>query len=222
MTPIEQTGFTSDNSNTRTEPSPKAPKRTKLPDAEGQALLRRLTEGDSQALNLLTSAYSPMIFGIFLKWFKLSLEDAEDLHQEVFLQMFIKAETITNIRSWLLGTAINQARKRVRGLIRDRNLSEAYSREVKPPGPPDTGDARDLVSRVFSKARPSDRELLHLIYFEGLDYRETAMHLGRPIGSIGPLRGRALARCADIAKGLAEPPARLSQSLGSTAPCPAH
>jgi len=44
------------------------------------------------------------------------------------LQMFIKAETITNIRSWLLGTAINQARKRVRGLIRDRNLSEAYSR----------------------------------------------------------------------------------------------
>ncbi|MCD4750791.1 MAG: RNA polymerase sigma factor [Thermoanaerobaculales bacterium] len=169
-----------------------------LTDAEGQDLLKDFVLGNRNAFDRLIAAYSPMIFGVFLRWFRLSAEDAEDLHQEVMLQLLVKSDQISNVRPWVLGTAINQARKRIRKLVRDRKLSEAFLHECEFSTEDGGCENRDLVSRVFAKALPHDRELLHLIYFEGLNYRETADRLGRPLGAIGPLRGRALNRLAGI------------------------
>lgn len=182
---------------TASEPEPTAPSRKRLTDAEGQELLENFVAGDRASFDRLVDAYTPMLFGIFLKWFNLSVDDAEDLYQEVLLQLLVKAGSIRNVRLWLVGTAVNQAKKRIRRLIRDRNLVSRYLEESSLKD--DTGenapeDVRDLIAKGLSMLKPSDQELLRLIYIEELSYKEVARRLGRPIGSIGPQRGRALKR----------------------------
>jgi RNA polymerase sigma factor (sigma-70 family) len=192
----------------REEVAPRAPGQstTRLSDEHGQALLEAHNAGDSQALDRIIEAYRPMMFSVFLKWFRLSTEDAEDLSQEVMLQLVLKAAEIRNVRTWLLGTSINQAKKRIRRLIRERSLAERYMENLELYTPEDTEDVRELVSRGLGQLRVSDRRLLSLIYIQGLSYQEAADLLDRPIGSIGPLRGRALKRLATEISNLEAPP----------------
>lgn len=178
----------------------------KLSDTDGQALLVAFAAGDQGALAQIVDAYRPMMFSVFLRWFRLSGEDADDLFQEVLLQLVLKADGIRNVRTWLLGTAINQAKKRIRRLIRERSLAERYVENLELYAPDDTDDIREIVTRGMVLLRPGDRLLLSLIYVQGLSYQEVADLLDRPIGSIGPLRGRALKRLARAIEKLEEPP----------------
>lgn len=178
-----------------------------LSDAEGQILLERFRVGDQDALDEMMKAYSSMIFGVFLRWFRLDLDDAEDLFQEVLLQLVVKADHIRNLRPWLLGTAINQARKRIRRLIRNRNLAERVHRDMTTVTTPEDGSEKDLVSQALSRCCESDRELLLLTFYGELSYKEVSARLDRPIGSIGPMRGRALARMREIVDDLERSPA---------------
>jgi RNA polymerase sigma factor (sigma-70 family) len=163
-------------------------------DAAGQELLQRFASGDTQALERLVACYTPMVYSVFLRWFQLSMEDAQDLYQEVMLQLIRCAGQIRNVRMWLLGTAINQARKCIRTLIRNRKLAERYLENLELCPPDEDEDLRELIARGLSALRPFDRRLLKLIYIDGLSYQEVGAALGRPLGSIGPLRGRALKR----------------------------
>jgi len=178
----------------------------RISDAEAQELLRAFTEGDQESFDRLIEIFSPMLFGVFITWFRLSVEDAEDLFQETFLQLFLKADHISRVRPWLLGTAINQARKRVRKLIRDRNLLRRFEEERQMRTPcPDDGE-RDMVQKALKRLPPGDRHLLELMYYSGMSYKEASKYLDRPIGSIGPMRSRALHRLGreilDLDKGL--------------------
>jgi RNA polymerase sigma factor (sigma-70 family) len=178
-----------------------------LSDAEGQILLERFRVGDQDALDRIMKAYSSMIYGVFLSWFRLDLDDAEDLFQEVLLQLVVKADQIRNLRPWLLGTAINQARKRIRRLVRDRNLAERVQRDLATVTTPEDGSEKDLVSQALSRCSEGDRELLLLTFYGELSYKEVSARLDRPIGSIGPMRGRALARMREIVDDLERSPA---------------
>ena len=191
--PAPSSEFDGFNQSSLGEDARKRPK-SELSDATGQSLLERFVIGDESALDRLLEAYTPMIFAVFMRRYGLTQEDADDLFQEVLLQLFMKADTIRNVRPWLLGTVFNQARKRVRGLIRDRTLAERYVEEEVMMDPKDVGDIKDLVARGLAFAGPADQELLQLIYFDDLSYKEVANRLDRPIGSIGPMRGRALER----------------------------
>jgi RNA polymerase sigma factor (sigma-70 family) len=178
-------------------PPTKAPARTgRLTDTQGQDLLEAYVAGDQAAINMIVTSYRAMLYSVFLRWFRLGEDDAEDLFQEVMLQLVVKAAQIRNVRTWLLGTAINQAKKRIRRLIRERTLAERYVENLELYAPEDNEDIRELISRGLDLLRPNDRRLLTLIYVQGLSYQEVADFLDRPIGSIGPLRGRALKRLA--------------------------
>lgn len=178
----------------------------KLSDDQGQALLERFIEGDNDAFDMMVEAYVPMIYSVFLRWFRLAQDDAEDLLQEVLLQLVVKAADIRNVRMWLLGTAINQAKKRIRTLIRDRRLVERYLEDLSLRIQEDNEDIRELIVRGLKLLKPLDAQLLSLIYLEGLSYQQVADLLERPIGSIGPLRGRALKRLTDAITELETPP----------------
>lgn len=180
--------------------------RRRLTDDEGQLLLDAWIAGDDHAFELLTEAYRPMLFSVFLRWFRLEAEDAEDLFQEVMLQLVRKGAEIRSVRMWLLGTGINQAKKRIRRLIRERRLAELYTEEIDLQVDEEPDGVAEFVRRGLSLLKPSDRALLSLIYLEELSYQDTAERLGRPIGSIGPLRGRALKRLSTALTALDTPP----------------
>lgn len=180
----------------------------RLEDVEGQLLLEQYVAGDHSAFERLATAYQPMVLSVFMRWFRLSDIDAEDLYQEVLLQLVRKASTIRNVRMWLVGTAVNQAKKRIRTLIRDRRLVERYMEDLELRSPADDEeDIQELILRGLEALKPFDAQLLSLIYLQGLSYQEVAQILDRPIGSIGPLRGRALKRLTRAITELETPPA---------------
>lgn len=185
---------------------------TRLDDEEGQTLLQSHLAGSPDALPRIIDAYTPMIYSVFLRWFRLGQDDADDLYQEVLLQLVVKASSIRNVRMWLLGTAINQAKKRIRRLIRERKLTERYIEELELAAPEDREDVRELIGRGLALLKPADRLLLSLIYIQGLSYQEVASVLERPIGSIGPLRGRALKRLTAAVAQLEESPSQEVQA----------
>jgi len=192
---------------TETEQPVGKTKAGRLSDDHGQKLLEAFAAGDQGAFEIIATSYRAMLFSVFLRWFRLAEEDAEDLFQEVMLQLVIKADQIRNVRTWLLGTAINQAKKRIRRLIRERHLAERYVENLELYQTEDREDVRELIARGLQHLKPGDRKLLSLIYIQGLSYQEVADFLDRPIGSIGPLRGRALKRLSKAVAGLETPPA---------------
>jgi len=131
--------------------------RLSLSDEQGEALLRRFSAGEVAALDILIEAYSATIYAILLRWYRLSVEDAEDLFQEVLLQLTVKAAEIRNPRRWLVGTTINQARKRIRRLVRDRKLADRYGEELLLHEAPEPEDDRDLIRRGMARLRAFDR-----------------------------------------------------------------
>ncbi len=169
-------------------------RRRNLSDVEAQELLRSFLKGNRESFDRLVESYSPMVFKVFLQWFHLPQEDAEDLFQETFLQLFLKAGEISNVRPWLLGTAINQAKKRIRRLIRDRNLARRYEEDLGRQYGGMLPEDREVVRKALAGLSRGDRTLLQLMYYTGLNYREASETIGRPIGSIGPMRSRALRR----------------------------
>lgn len=178
---------------------------TRLSDSEAQELLRLFVEGDQGSFDVLIEAFSPMIYSIFLHWYKLSMEDSEDLFQETMLQMVIKADTITNVRAWLQGTAVNQAKKRIRRLIRDRNLAQRVIDRGEVFLSQHGMEEKDLIERGLAKLTEHEGKLLRLLFVEGMSYQETADILGRPIGSIGPMRVRTLGKFAEIIRRVETP-----------------
>jgi RNA polymerase sigma factor (sigma-70 family) len=110
--------------------------------------------------------------------------------------------------------------RRIRRLIRERTLAERYLEDLELHEPEHDEDIRELISRGLDLLRSPDRRLLALIYVEGLSYQEVADRLERPIGSIGPLRGRALKRLARASPSLSRSPQESSERLASVDPLP--
>ncbi len=185
--------------------TPKKKPAFRLSDMEAQEVLAAFVEGDQTGFDRLIEAFAPMLYSIFLRWFKLSMDDAEDLFQETMLQMLIKAETITNVRAWLQGTAVNQSKKRIRSLIRDRDLARRVIERGETSSEHWMSEEKDLVERGLAELAEHERRLLRLFFVEGMSYRETAEILNRPIGSLGPMRARALEKFARVIERLEEP-----------------
>jgi CheY-like chemotaxis protein len=62
----------------------------RLSDAEGQQLLAAFVAGDQGAFTRIATSYRAMLFSVFLRWFRLGEQDAEDLCQEVMLQLVVR------------------------------------------------------------------------------------------------------------------------------------
>jgi RNA polymerase sigma factor (sigma-70 family) len=130
---------------------------------------------------------------------------AEDVLQTVWLTLVRKADTITEplaVLQWLVVTTKREAWRVARIQVRVRpedDLEAAGASRSEP-----TESVEDEVVRAASDSRlwqhverlpERCRALLRVIAFaDRPDYAELAQALGMPQGSIGPTRGRCLAK----------------------------
>jgi RNA polymerase sigma factor (sigma-70 family) len=166
-------------------------------------LLRRAADGDMTAWNRLIDQFGRLIWSITVG-FKLAESDAADVVQTTWLRLLEHIDRIEypdRVGSWLAATARNEclrnlaARKRVVPSDDDVELGSAlaYGPEV------DEGllaherdqTVRDAMSRL---PRRWQRLLEMLMADPPASYADISDKLGLPIGSIGPTRGRCLAR----------------------------
>ena len=153
-------------------------KLTESPDA-GRLTLRTLF--DSEESNLLRFAFS--LTG--------RRAVAEEIVQEVFLQLHAKWAEVREPRAWLFRSVRNQAFHYMRKIRRETLESDDDSTKIADSlsETPDelvarmetVAELRQLVSELPEK----DRRLVQLKYFEDLKYRDISQRTGLTISNVG-------------------------------------
>lgn len=151
--------------------------------------------GDSEVLGTLWDRHARPVYSLALRM----LHDpgwAEEIAQDVFLRLWSKPHSFDpsrgDLRRWLLAithnTAVNGLRGR-RGTARDRDAGpeplEFMARGEEGPEQSTIKNLRAESMRFALNELPSEqREVVELVYFEGLTQLETAQHTGQPLGTV--------------------------------------
>ena len=158
---------------------------------EDAALIQRILAGDENAFESLIRKYQKQVHAHALRKIG-DFHIAEDITQETFLQVYQNLETLkdlTQFRNWLHAIVNNlciawfrKNRLQVQSL-EETHISEieteAYSRYVATEHVKTTAEAhRDLVKKLLTKLKESDREVITLHYFEEMSSSEIGEFLG--------------------------------------------
>lgn len=138
--------------------------------------------------------YRAILFGLLVRILN-SREEAEDILQDVFIQVWRRAKDFNEQRgkpfTWLVTLARSRAIDRLRQLGARQRLSAGVTREqelgdVVSDALTDTVQAeqKGIVQRALSQLPEEQRQTLQLAYFEGLTQSEIAARLGAPLGTI--------------------------------------
>jgi RNA polymerase sigma-70 factor (ECF subfamily) len=180
--------------------------------------------GDPEAFGMLVRLHEGMVLSLAARLLG-EVEEARDVAQEVFLQVYQKLgafEGRSSLRTWIYRIAVNQCHNRRRfwhrrRRDRERPLDEAVQAPV-PPG--ETGHAaspyevtlrRERARRVQAALldlRFEQRAVLLLREVEGLTCEEAAAALGVPEGTVKSRLSRAREAMRRKLAGLAPAEAR--------------
>lgn len=165
----------------RQEPTPS--------DAE---LLRAVARGDEGALAAIYDRYSSILLGLLLRILH-SRAEAEDVLQEVFVQVWRRAGSYDESRgrgfTWLVTLARSRAIDRLRALdsrSRAATASAAEASEVVSDASLDAfrSEQREIVRAALAELTEDQRRTLLLAYEEGLTQSEIAARLNQPLGTV--------------------------------------
>jgi RNA polymerase sigma-70 factor (ECF subfamily) len=154
------------------------------------ALIARIVARDATSVGELYDRHSRLLYGLLLKIIK-DRSEAEELLQEVFVQVWTRADTY-NVQlgtpiAWLVRIARNRAIDRLRAnTVRTRTV------EATPlPPPVETPEARAVMSEqqravahALEALPPDQRQLIEHAYFTGLTQSELATRFGLPLGTV--------------------------------------
>ena len=163
-------------------------------------LVRRCTTGDDDACAMLVADHQRMVFQLALHLLG-DYEDARDLSQDVFLQVFRtigRFRCQSALRTWIYRIAINQARNRQRWWRRrhrsdqvslEAHMEQHGDRALADPaaGPDRQLKRKETASRVWHALDllPFDqRTAVVLREIDGLSYEEIAFSLGVAVGTV--------------------------------------
>ena len=166
-------------------------------------LVRRAAEGDRGAWERLVDQYARLIWSITGD-FRLVESDAADVAQTTWLRLLEHIHRIQypdRIGSWLAATARNEclrslaAHKRVVLSHDDTELDDAVAHEPELDAGLLADERAQVVREALSRLPRRWQRLLELLMADPpASYAEISDQLDLPIGSIGPTRGRCLAR----------------------------
>lgn len=169
---------------------------SKHPDVLEKDTVRLAQDGNGAAFEQLYRRYCGLVFSVCLRIVKNDSE-AEDLTQEVFLQLFRKIHTFrgeARFSTWLHRLAINTALMRLRkkrhpevSLDAPLEPGEEDSRLLMEFGEPDRRLSGVIdhvnLSRAIEQLPDGYKEVFLLHDVEGYEHREIAKILGRTIGN---------------------------------------
>lgn len=162
-----------------------------LADSE-EILVEKAKAGDLRSFELLVSGNQKKIFA-FIYRMVLSQEDAIDLTQEVFIQLFCSLDKFrgeAKFSTWLYRIASNKSldflrRNRKKKIINEANIEATgferlYSIEQSPENKFLHEEKIRLVRRVIAGLPDKYRIVIILFHYENFSYRQIANTLGVP------------------------------------------
>jgi RNA polymerase sigma-70 factor, ECF subfamily len=160
---------------------------------EPVALIASIAEKNRDAFSRFYDLYAPMIYSLTLRMLKASSE-AEDLLQEIFLQVWRQAAVYSFERgspeAWLINIARSRAIDKLRSMRR-REKSFVLTDDPAAAESPDNvetsageSETRLIMNSALANLPEAQRRVLELAYFGGLSQTEIAARLAEPLGTV--------------------------------------
>lgn len=156
--------------------------------AEDAALLARIQSGDQDAMSRFFQRYGSMVYSVALRVLKDS-GDAEDVVQEIFVQVWKNPGAFVAGRGSLGGWLVVVARNRAIDMLRRRRPSDPMELFALPSATNLASEAERsvLIERIRSAMHslPAEQQKsVELAFFEGLSHSEIAHQTGDPLGTV--------------------------------------
>jgi RNA polymerase sigma-70 factor (ECF subfamily) len=168
-------------------------------DTETQAemeLITRTAKGDKESFRQLYERYSGVIFSTAYRILN-DQQAAEDVAQDVFIQIWDKADTYDAKRgkplTWTMTLTKNKAIDRLRSKQRRIRLRDEFEQESKTRASKvedtavtklDLAEKSKVVRSALLKLSPAQREAIELAFFSGMSQSEIAKELREPLGTV--------------------------------------
>ena len=160
-------------------------------------LMLGIQSGDADALSQLYDRYSGIVKALILRIIHNDTE-ADDLLQEVFMEIWNQAKNFSAEKGKPLGWMVTLTRRRAIDALRKR---QAYARaeerlqaeseqqplawvqnvteqEIR------AGDTRVLMAKVISSLPEAQQQVIELAFFQGMSQREIAFNTNIPLGTV--------------------------------------
>lgn len=159
-------------------------------------LLHRIARRDQDAFAALYDRYATVLYSLCLAIVKRQ-EDAEDVLQECFLQIWEKAHTFDGLKGNVYTWLFTMARRRAIDRLRSKHFQ--IRRQQQPdfdfemitadeaPSPLESTSLAErarLVRKAFMTLPEAQREVLQMAYFQGYSQCEISERLRVPLGTV--------------------------------------
>ena len=185
-----------------------------LVERSDRELVEACLSDNSAAWEALIRRYERLIYSVPIR-LGMSPQEAVDVFQAVCFILFKKLATLRDherLYSWLITTTTRECWRAGAQKRREFERSQAngQSRQVALPNPVSAEqlayerrlaeERHEVLRRAMSQLPERCRDLLTMLYFlsEEPTYEDVARSLNMPISSIGPTRGRCLAKLKRI------------------------
>jgi len=169
------------------------------PQLSDEVLLEQVCDGNREALSSLFRKYARIVRGVAYRVLR-DTSEADDLLQDIFLLVHRLCGTFDSskgsLRFWILQMTYRRAISRRRYLTSRHfytylDLDQAANRLGDPgagSGGPESSmneslDRREALQSFFTGLSESQRQTLHLFFFEGYTFEEIATKLGQTVGN---------------------------------------
>lgn len=176
------------------------------PAEDAGTLVGRLRRGDPDALAEIHRTFGAAVLG-YLRGALRDTATAEDVHQEVFLEVWRRGPSFDPARgslgTWIMliarSRAIDHLRKRIPEPIDPAGpRATTMQQEADPSASPDTLIERWRMAVLVAQLPDDEARILRMRFHEGLSQSEIAERTGIPLGTVKTYMVRGLRRLRDL------------------------
>ncbi len=157
-----------------------------------EVLIGACIAGDRDAMQQIYQQCSGRVYALIVRI--VGRQDADDLTQQVFLQMFLKLEQFrggSKLETWLYRLATNEALQHLRKKKRQSSQSLVIEPSANDTDHLLESEKLQMLEFALSQIDPELRAILSLKEEQNLSYREIAEALDVPEGTVGSRLNRA-------------------------------
>jgi len=164
-------------------------------------LIQQVARQDREAFSQLYDRCSSLVFSLAMRMLK-GRSDAEDLLQEVFVQVWRQASNYSQERGSPEAWIINIARSRAIDKLRARRRMEKSFVLTDDPARAESSaaesEAKLTMNSALANLPAAQRRVLELAYFDGLTQTEIAARLAEPLGTVKTRMRAGIQRLKDM------------------------
>jgi RNA polymerase sigma-70 factor, ECF subfamily len=187
---------------------------TTAPEPDDRAveldLLARITNRERVAFEELYTRYSNILYATAMKFLKEDA-DAQDVVQDVFIQIWDKARLYDPAKgkplTWALTLTRNRSIDRIRAIQRRSRLRDDFEKETvadesagirEALSGVDASERTQILRDAVGRLSPEQRKVIDLAFFGGLTQSEIADRLGEPLGTVKARARRGLMKLKEL------------------------